>query len=143
MNDTITTQVCLERISVEQERIAKLETKVEAVQEDVKEVREDIKELHSRITSQTREIVDKIDVFQTRIEHKMAASVLATKEQHDDIQKAVHDDIQQVAKALNEDIREVSKRVDTLEQWRWMILGGAIVIGYVLGNLNVFTKFFK
>ena len=85
MEKSITPE-CLEKISVEQERIAKLETKVEQIQEDVKEVREDIKELHSRITTQTREIVDKIDDFQSRIEHKMTAGAVAAAAQHDAIQ---------------------------------------------------------
>jgi DNA anti-recombination protein RmuC len=125
------------------ERIAKLETKVEAIQEDIKEVREDIKEIHSRITTQTREIVEKIDDFQTRIEHKMAASALAAKDQHDAIQKAVQEDIQKVATTLDADIKEVTKRVDVLERWRWMIVGGAIVLGYVVGNLDLFSKLVK
>jgi ElaB/YqjD/DUF883 family membrane-anchored ribosome-binding protein len=125
------------------ERIAKLETKVDIIQEDIKEVREDIKEIHSRITTQTREIVDKIDNFQTTIEHKMQAGALAAKNQHDAIQKAVQEDIQKVATTLDADIKEVTKRVDVLERWRWMIVGGAIVIGYVLGNLDLFAKLLK
>ena len=125
------------------ERIAKLETKVEAIQEDIKEVRDDIKEIHSRITTQTREIVEKIDDFQTRIEHKMNASAQTAKQQHEDIQKAVQEDIQKVAATLDADIKEVTKRVDTLEQWRWMIVGGAIVFGYIVGNLDLFTKLVK
>lgn len=142
MEKIVTTTECLERITVDQERIAKLETKVEAIQEDVKEVREDIKELHSRITTQTREIVEKIDDFQTRIEHKMQASAVASKNQHEAIQKAVQEDIQKVAKTLDDDIKEVTKRVDVLERWRWMIVGGTIVIGYVVGNLDIFAKIF-
>ena len=125
------------------ERIAKLETKVEAIQEDIKDVRDDIKEIHSRITTQTREIVEKIDDFQTRIEHKMNASAQTAKQQHEDIQKAVQDDIKKVAATLDADIKEVTKRVDVLENWRWMIVGGAIVFGYVIGNLDLFAKLVK
>ena len=124
------------------ERIAKLETQVESIKEDVKEVREDIKELHSRITTQTREIVEKIDDFQTRIEHKMQASALASKAQHEEIQRAVQEDIKSVAQTLDADIKEVSERVDTLENWRWMIVGGAIVVGYIIGHLEIFSKVF-
>jgi len=127
---------------MDQERIAKLETKVESIQEDVKEVREDIKELHSRITTQTREIVEKIDDFQTRIEHKMQASTMAATAQHESIQRAVQADIQKVAETLDTDIKEVTKRVDILERWRWMIVGGAIVFGYIVGHLELFSKIF-
>ena len=58
---------------MDQERIAKLETQVDAIKEDVAEVKSDIKELHSRVTTQTREIVEKMDDMQTRLEHRMNA----------------------------------------------------------------------
>jgi ElaB/YqjD/DUF883 family membrane-anchored ribosome-binding protein len=124
------------------ERIAKLETKVEQIQEDVKEVRDDIKELHSRITTQTREIVEKIDDFQTRIEHKMQAGAVASKEQHEKIQNSMRDDLAQMNDRLHGDINKVSDRVDVLERWRWMIVGGAIVLGYLVGHLDIIAKFF-
>jgi ElaB/YqjD/DUF883 family membrane-anchored ribosome-binding protein len=132
------------------ERIAKLETKVEAIQEDVKDVREDIKELHSRVSTQTREIVEKIDDMQTRIEHKMQAGALSATKQHNDIRDEIQSDFKELAsnlhsdmKTLDADIKEVTKRVDVLEQWRWMIVGGAIAIGYIIGHIDLFTKFFK
>lgn len=138
MHQNIELKQEFERLSVDYERIAKLETKVESIQEDVKEVRDDIKELHSRITTQTREIVEKMDDMQTRIEHKMNASAVAAKQQHEDIQKALQQDIQN----LDVDVKEVSSRVDVLERWRWMIVGGAIVLGYVIGHLEIFSTIF-
>lgn len=125
-----------------EERIAKLEIQVESIKDNVKEMKEDIKELHSRITTGNREIVDKIDDMQTRIEHKMAAGAVNAKQQHEDIQKAVQEDIQRVATTLDADIKEVTKRVDVLEQWRWMIVGGAIVFGYLIGNIDLISKVF-
>ena len=125
------------------ERIAKLEAKVESIQEDVREVREDIRDLHSRITTQTREIVEKMDDMQTRIEHKMAAGAVASKQQHDEIRLALQEDLKVVTAQLDADINKVSDRVDVLERWRWMIVGGAIVLGYVLGNFDLISKFFK
>lgn len=127
----------------DQERIAKLETKVESIQEDVRELRGDMKDLHSRITTQTREIVDKIDDFQTRIEHKMAASAVAANDQHNSIKDDVLKEMKTMTATLDGDIKEVTKRVDILEQWRWMIVGGAIVFGYVIGHLEIFSKLFK
>jgi len=127
----------------DQERIAKLETKVESIQEDVRELRGDMKDLHSRITTQTREIVDKIDDFQTRIEHKMAAAAVAANDQHNSIKDDVLKEMKDMKTTLDTDIQEVTKRVDILEQWRWMIVGGAVVFGYVIGHLEIFGKFFK
>lgn len=117
--------------SVELERIAKLEIQVESLKDDVKDVKEDIKELHSRITTGNREIVEKIEAMDERLEIKLNASAVAAKQQH----QAIQDEIQK-------DVTKISDRVDVLERWRWMIVGGAIVIGYIIGHADFFGKFF-
>jgi chromosome segregation ATPase len=109
---------------IEQERIAKLETQVETIKEDVAEVKQDIKEIHSRITTQTREIVDKMDDMQTRLEHKMNANAQISQQQHQEIHKQISDDVD-----------KLGTRVSDLEKWKWYVIGGAAVIGYLVAHL--------
>ena len=111
------------------ERIARLETQVEGIKEDVAAVKEDIKELHSRITTGNREILDKIDSLDERMQKKMNDSAEAAKKQHAEIQKEIQ-----------QDVEKVTNRVDVLEKWRWMIVGGAIVIGYIVGHIDLINK---
>lgn len=106
---------------MDQERIAKLEAQVESIKEDVADVKSDIKELHSRITTGNREIMDKFD-------EKIDGLAKADKEQHT---------------ALKSSMDEVRQRVDVLERWKWMIVGGAVVLGYALGHIDILTKFVK
>ena len=113
------------------ERIAKLEAQVESLKDDVKEVRDDIKELHSRITTGSREIMEKIELMDSAMETRMVKNAETSAQQHSEIKSS-----------LQSDIIKVTDRVDTLEKWRWMIVGGAIVIGYIVGNLGIFSKFF-
>jgi peptidoglycan hydrolase CwlO-like protein len=103
------------------ERIAKLETQVEGIKEDVADVKSDIKELHSRITTTTREITDHID-------KKIDILAAADKQQHEDMSKTM---------------KEIKSRVEILERWRFMIVGGAVALGYLVGNMEFFSKFFK
>lgn len=114
---------------MEAERIARLETQVEGIKEDVAAVKEDIKELHSRITTGNREILDKIDTLDRRMETKMNDSAKAAKEQHSEIQKEIQ-----------KDVKIISDRVDVLERWRWMIVGGAVVLGYIVGHIDLINK---
>jgi chromosome segregation ATPase len=93
---------------------------------------DEIKELHSRITTGNREIMDKITDMEDRLDAKLAAGAKSAKEQHETIQKEI-----QV------DIKAIADRVDVLERWRWMIVGGAIVLGFVLGNSGFITKLFS
>jgi peptidoglycan hydrolase CwlO-like protein len=102
---------------IEVERIAKLEAQVEGIKEDVADLKVDIKDLHSRITTGNREIMDKLD-------EKIDALARSDKEQHE---------------ALKQAMVSVKDRVEVLERWRWMIVGGAIVLGFLL---NVIFKLF-
>ena len=114
------------------ERIAKLEAQMDALKEDVQEVKHDIKEIHSRITTSNREIVDKIDDMQTRIEHKMQANAQISQDQHAEIKKEVV-----------QDLEKMNARVSALEQWKWYVIGGAAVLGFLLGHVNEIAKYLK
>jgi small-conductance mechanosensitive channel len=117
---------------IESERIAKLEAQVEAIKEDVTEVKHDIKEIHSRITTSNREIVDKIDDMQTRLEHKMQANAKISQDQHAEITRDVV-----------EDLEKMNNRVSALEQWKWYVIGGAAVAGFILGHIGEIAKYLK
>lgn len=114
------------------ERIVRMETQVETIQEDLHEVKNDIKEIHSRITTGNREIVDKMDDMQTRLEHKMNAQAEVTKQQHESIQTEIRNDID-----------KLGERVSSLEQWKWYVIGAAAVIGFLIATVVDLTKFFR
>lgn len=114
------------------ERIAKLEVQVEAIKDDVTELKTDVKDLHSRITTGNREIIDKIGSMESRMESRLDDSADAAKMQHEDIEKN-----------LRQDINKVADRVDILERWRWMIVGAAATLGYLLSHLDIFSKMTK
>ena len=68
----------------------------------------DIKELHSRVTSNYKELTEMIT-----LQHK---------------EQALH--IQQLQNDLN-------GRVGILEKWRWLNIGGAIVVGFALQKMPI------
>ena len=114
------------------ERLAKMEAQVESIKEDVKDLKSDIKEIHSRVTTSNREIVDKIDDMQTRIEHKMQANAQISQDQHAEIKKDVV-----------QDLEKMNARVSALEQWKWYVIGGAGAVGFIIGHLSEITKLLK
>jgi hypothetical protein len=103
------------------ERLAKVEAQVESLKEDMSEVKADIKDIHSRITTGNREIMQKID-------DKIDDLAKSDKAQHE---------------MLKTTMDKVTERVDVLEKWRWMIVGGAIVLGYLIAQMELFTNIFK
>ena len=84
------------------------------------EIQGDIKELHSRITTVSRELSDDI----TETEHRiMTAMTYGTSE----IKKCITDE----NKAISKQQVELEKRVTDLERWKWLVMGGSIVVGAV------------
>ena len=91
---------------------AKLD-KAEQLDEDIfitlesrrKEWDADLKELHSRITTNTRELRDN----QYHLEAKLLNEIRMVRTQ-------------------------LSERVGVLEKWRWLIIGGSIIIGLMMSN---------
>lgn len=111
------------------ERIAKLETQVDSLKEDVTELKSDVKEIHSRITTGNREIIEKIESMETKMEERMKENSDASAFQH----QAIEDSVKR-------EIKIIADRVDILERWRWMIVGGAVVLGYLISHLELFSK---
>ena len=70
----------------------------------------DIKELHSRVTSNYKELTEMM-----QLHHK---------------EQALH--IQQLQNDLN-------GRVGILEKWRWLIIGGSIVVGFIAQKMIVLS----
>ena len=72
-----------------------------------KEWDKDLKELHSRITTNSRELRE----HQVQSENKMLDELRAMRTQ-------------------------LSERVGVLEKWRWIIIGGSIIVGLMMSNPN-------
>jgi hypothetical protein len=91
--------------------VAVLKVTVENVDKKTDELHSDIKELHSRITSQGRDIVNKLD----------------------DMQKDALDQHMSIRKEM----KMMDDKVDKLEQWKWTLIGAAVVIGWLLSHLDI------
>ena len=94
-------------LAVHEEKIARQEESIFAAEEQIEGRRGEllikINELHSRITTNTKEI--------------MTAASAQHEKQNKEIAK------------LREDI---NSRVGVLERWRYIIIGGSIVVGFLL-----------
>ena len=126
----------LEKISEVSNNIGRLlavhSERLDQLEKNADQRTDDIKELHSRITTTTREILEKISALEKNMEERMRANGVAAKEQHLEIQKEIQ-----------ADVNKLDERLGTVERWRWYIIGGAVTIGYLIGNLADIVKFLK
>ena len=101
-------------LAVHEEKIARQEDAIIDAEELIEtrriELTVKIDELHSRITTNTKEI--------------MSAATAQHKEHTKEIQKLRND---------------LTARVGVLEKWRWLIIGGSIVIGFLLHKFMIIS----
>ena len=75
----------------------------------------DIKELHSRITTISREVSDKVELTERRIMDEI--------------------------KALREEIQEHNRKEDNelrkIMEWKWMVGGAIIVLAWIFSHIKI------
>ena len=98
-------------MAVHEEKLIRQE---EALDEQEKKLTENIMELHSRITSNAKDTHKSMGDMERRLVEQMNAHGKIEEEHF---------------RRMRE---ELSQRVGVLEKWRWLIIGGAIVIGFII-----------
>ena len=101
-------------MAVHEEKLMRQE---EALDNQEKEFRESVQELHSRITTNAKETSQHMSEMERRITDAMG--------EHN----------QQSTEQIMKLREELQTRVGILEKWRHLIIGGAIVIGFILQKL--------
>ncbi len=84
----------------------KLARQEEALDEQEKQLRDNIQELHSRITTNAKE----------------------TSQHMSEMERRLLEELQSIRK-------EMSNRVGMLEKWKWVIVGGSIVAGFIIQKI--------
>jgi len=122
----------LEKISEVSNSIAKLlavhDERLDSIEKGVDKRDDEIKELHSRITTQTREIVNKLEDVEKKLENRMKDNSEISRTQHEKTQAEIRDEL-----------KMYDKRLRALEKWRWYVLGASAAVAVLF---NKFSKNF-
>jgi predicted nucleic acid-binding Zn-ribbon protein len=89
------------------------DTRINVIEKDTVRNEDDIRDIHVKMDNIAKEINQKLD-------QSMQNSV----EGHAKIQAAIE-----------EKLKGIDSRVRVLEVWRWLVIGGALAIGYLVNKL--------
>jgi chromosome segregation ATPase len=109
----------IEKITDVSNQITKMlavhERRLDELDNDGASLKQDIKEVHSRLTTVSREIVDEIKMLDRSI--RSEATI-----QH---------------KELAGKIDDLESRLGVVERWKFFVIGGAIVAGFLFGQIDL------
>ena len=98
-------------MAVHEEKLARQE---DALNEQENQLRDNIQDLHSRITTNAKETHTAMGEMERRLVEQMNAHSKIEEEHFRKMRE------------------ELSTRVGVLEKWRWLIVGGSIVAGFII-----------
>tara|TARA_E500000318_G_C3406814_1_gene151961 strand:+ start:179 stop:511 length:333 start_codon:yes stop_codon:yes gene_type:complete len=101
---------------------------------DNHDIRTDVELLKKDVHSISR-LVDKLDVAIDKLTDvtNCLNRMIAVQEQKLDQQE--QDD-----NYLKEVITKIDKRVSAIERWKWLVVGGALVVGFAIAKYSVITQ---
>ena len=105
-------------MAVHEEKLIRQE---EALENQEKKLQDNIMELHSRITSNAKE--------QTHLMGEMERRLVDAMKEHNRSETAEFAELK----------KELQSRVGVLEKWRYLIIGGSIVIGFIIQSAMKLT----
>jgi hypothetical protein len=109
--------VSIDKLTEVSNNVSKLlavhDTRINIIEKDTVRNEDDIRDIHVKMDNIAKEINKKLD-------QSMANSV----EGHARIQSAIEDQL-----------KNIDARVKVLEVWRWLVIGGALAIGYLVNKL--------
>jgi hypothetical protein len=91
------------------------DSRIGSLELDSRETTTDVRDLYKKMNENTKEIVEKLEDMEERIELKL--------KEHSDKSIAQH--------------KSISDRLSILENWKWMVIGSAMALGFLLNHLEV------
>jgi cell division protein ZapA (FtsZ GTPase activity inhibitor) len=93
--------------------LAVQEQRMNTIEKDTDRNQDDIRHIYGKLDTMTKDLSDKID-----------QSMKNSAEGHERIMIRV-----------DEKVKALDARVKVLEVWRWLVIGGALVVGYLVNKL--------
>jgi len=113
------TQLCSKMDSVIEKLVVNHDRMVNQIYDDMEkrkaDTNTDIKELHSRITTISREVSDKVELTERRIMDEI---------------KALREEIQVYNKKEDNELRKIM-------EWKWMAAGAIVVLAWIMSNIKI------
>lgn len=102
----------------------------------------------SVLESQVETLVVDISKMEGRIDSNYQTLHHRISEMRDDFHKSIEEKHEKVINKLDDQIRAnaaqhsaIAEKMQAFEKWRWMIMGAAAIVGYILAHLK-FEKLF-
>lgn len=104
----------------------------------------DTKARLSVLENNVAHISTSVEKLETKIDNNYAVLHSRISDLRDDLrtdfeakQEKIIQKIEEHSESSNANSKELTQRIDSIEKWRWMIMGAALVFGYLLAHIKL------
>jgi len=133
MNEDFRTEIALVKKDITQlnKVIDKLDTAIEKISEVATSLNRMIAVQESRVDTQETALGQNVEIIHERITQHREEVQLEIDKSH----KKIMDELKCLRADQQEHHQQMNERLNKLEQWRWTIIGGALVLGFLASHL--------
>jgi Skp family chaperone for outer membrane proteins len=112
---------------------------------------ESINPLDQRVTileTEFKGMAKNLEKIEVKMDNNYATLHHRVSELRDDLHEAIEDKHEKLIGKLDEQNKNsteqhkaIAEKISSLEQWRWLLTGAAVVVGYVLAHIKVSNLF--
>jgi len=113
-------------------RLSVLETNMHTVQTTLEAIEIEERDHRRSHTAQTEEINSKMEALRKELRDDLSTV-------KNDLTKTIVDEIAKQNKMLD----KISDKLDSIEKWRWIVVGFATAIGFVIAEFGKWSKLFN
>jgi DNA repair exonuclease SbcCD ATPase subunit len=102
----------------------------------------------SVVETQLINVSHNVEKLEEKVENQYNILHSRISDLRDDLRNEISDRNRDVTMMLSEHIKtekennaEISEKLSNMEKWRWMIMGAAVVAGYILGQVKIANLF--
>lgn len=119
-------------------RLSVLETNMSNVQDTLKVIEDEARDHRRNHTAQTQEINTKMESLRKELKDDLSG----VKEE---LKKAINEEIKIINGEFskqNKTLEKIETKLDGLDKWRWVVVGFAAAIGFVIAEFSKIYKLF-
>jgi hypothetical protein len=94
------------------------DSRIGSLESGSRETLTDVRDLYKKMNENTKEVIEKLEDMEERIELKL--------KEHSEKSIAQH--------------KSISDRLTVIENWKWMVIGSALAVGFLLNHLEIFKS---
>jgi chromosome segregation ATPase len=97
--------------------------------------------LHKRIRDLDKEFAEELESQHKEVIRVLTEMRIEQKEHHNSMAESVDKITKEIKDETDREIKDLTKKIDSLQKWRWFVVGGATALGFIISVIVDLSKY--